>query len=1376
LNNHFTQAKSGFILSTLVLGFLSITVAHGQQAQPVFTQEFQPDTIGPGSHSYLVYRIDNSAGGTAVTNVDFSNTLPTAVTLGEYQNNTCGGTLTAPSGGATVTLTDGEINVNQSCSVTVSVTASTPGNFTNVSGDLTSSAGNSGTSTDDLFVTTDRPGFSKSFSPNTIDLGESSTLTFTIDNSANASIAANLVFSDQLPMGLEFDDPSNVVNTCGGSVDIDRNNRTISSPFDGLVVAGDTCSINVDVIGTGLGELLNSSGDLSSQFTGPANNSGHAEASITVNGGDLVLQKQFTDDPVAPGGTVQLRYQIDNFDRFDGVTNVSFTDDMNVVAGGLTATNTPISNACGAGSTVSFSGGVISLFNGSLPSEGSCDFTVTLQVPVSTSPGLYPSNSSAISYTRNGSTQTGNQAASNLVVSAAPILQKQFLQTGSLTPGPVVAGDDVVLRFTLTNISQTSALSNGTFTDELTTFLPFPINANLPPSPNPPCGVGSNLSLISLGTDQQALLLTGGSLAAADSCTFDVTLTIPLGLSSGLYDNVTEPVEATVDGENVIGNAATDQLEVVAAPEFNKEFIDDPVEAGDTVTLAFEISHESEEPGAATGISFTDDLDATLSGLVAIGLPLNNVCGAGSQISGTSTLSFSGGQLAPGETCTIQVALQVPAGAASGTYTNTTSDLSATVNGLAVQNLPASDDLRVSPVDFILNLVPDRFAEGAGGTMALEFTIDNLSAGPLSNMIFTVNLNGALSGLTATGLPASDVCGTGSSISGTTFLILTGGNLAAGASCTFSVNTTIPIGAGLGDYSIITSNLSDSSGVISGPASDDFSVEPAILFSKNFASQSVAPGATIDLEFVIENNSDIDDLTGITFSDDLDAALSGFTALGLPLNNVCGAGSSLSGSSVITLTNGTIPAGGSCTFSVTLQTPAATPGGTQVLNTTSAITGTMNGQPVSGSPASDGFSIFALQFSKSFSGLATAGGTVDLTFNINNLDASLAQSDINFSDDLNAMLPGAVAVGLPQADACGVGSLVSGSGLIQLTGGALAAGGSCQFTVTVSIPVSATAGTYPNTTSPVFVRSDEAGTAATDNLGIEPPPTFDKAFSVNAVLVGEVFGLSFGIDNSAAALSATGLNFVDNMPAGLVVAAVPNISNSCGGSVTANAGSGSIVFTGGSVPAGASCSLSVDVVANTAGNLINTTGDLTSSSGNSGPASASVDILSPLSITKSFNVGSAMPGDVVVMNLSITNNNVTDTASAMTLSDDLDAFIPGAVAINTPQNDACGLGSTLSGTSIITLNNGVLAAGESCLMAINVQLPSNQFGQFTNTTSPLSYVLNGTAVTGEPASAGNADLVITGAPEAVAVPVMTWPAWLLLMGLIVVLTRQRKKI
>ncbi len=73
-------------------------------------------------------------------------------------------------------------------------------------------------------------------------------------------------------------------------------------------------------------------------------------------------------------------------------------------------------------------------------------------------------------------------------------------------------------------------------------------------------------------------------------------------------------------------------------------------------------------PADATAITFTDDLEATLSGLVAIGLPVHDVCGTGSQLAGTSTLTLSGGTLAPGETCVFSATLQVPAIAPAGPH------------------------------------------------------------------------------------------------------------------------------------------------------------------------------------------------------------------------------------------------------------------------------------------------------------------------------------------------------------------------------------------------------------------------------------------------------------------------------------------------------------------------------------------------------------------------------------------------------------------------------------------------------------------------------------------------------------------------------------
>jgi hypothetical protein len=71
--------------------------------------------------------------------------------------------------------------------------------------------------------------------------------------------------------------------------------------------------------------------------------------------------------------------------------------------------------------------------------------------------------------------------------------------------------------------------------------------------------------------------------------------------------------------------------------------------------------------------TFTDNLQAVVPGLASISGTLNNVCGAGSQLSGTTVLTVTGISLQPGTTCTFSVMLQVPASAAAATYTNTTS-------------------------------------------------------------------------------------------------------------------------------------------------------------------------------------------------------------------------------------------------------------------------------------------------------------------------------------------------------------------------------------------------------------------------------------------------------------------------------------------------------------------------------------------------------------------------------------------------------------------------------------------------------------------------------------------------------------------------------
>lgn len=62
--------------------------------------------------------------------------------------------------------------------------------------------------------------------------------------------------------------------------------------------------------------------------------------------------------------------------------------------------------------------------------------------------------------------------------------------------------------------------------------------------------------------------------------------------------------------------------------------------------------------------------------MVAVGLPMADVCGPGSSLAGTSFLTFTGGDLGPSRSCTFAVDVQIPSAAPEGTFTNITSDLS----------------------------------------------------------------------------------------------------------------------------------------------------------------------------------------------------------------------------------------------------------------------------------------------------------------------------------------------------------------------------------------------------------------------------------------------------------------------------------------------------------------------------------------------------------------------------------------------------------------------------------------------------------------------------------------------------------------------------
>ena len=202
------------------------------------------------------------------------------------------------------------------------------------------------------------PGFSKDFSPNPVAAGATSTLSFTVDNSANPSAASSLAFTDTLPAGLVVATPANLANTCGGSLTAASGTDT-SDLAGGSVAAGATCTVDVDVTAATPGDYINTSGALTSNH----GDSGTAMATLTVVPA-VGFTKTFSPDQVSPGEVSTLTFTVDNTAGTSAISGVTFTDDL--PTGMIVATPANASDGCGGtltapdgASTITYSGGTV---------------------------------------------------------------------------------------------------------------------------------------------------------------------------------------------------------------------------------------------------------------------------------------------------------------------------------------------------------------------------------------------------------------------------------------------------------------------------------------------------------------------------------------------------------------------------------------------------------------------------------------------------------------------------------------------------------------------------------------------------------------------------------------------------------------------------------------------------------------------------------------------------------------------------------------------------------------------------------------------------------------------------------------------------------
>jgi len=87
-----------------------------------------------------------------------------------------------------------------------------------------------------------------------------------------------------------------------------------------------------------------------------------------------------------------------------------------------------------------------------------------------------------------------------------------------------------------------------------------------------------------------------------------------------------------------------------------------------------------------------------------------------------------------------------------------------------------------------------------------------------------------------------------------------------------------------------------------------------------------------------------------------------------------------------------------------------------------------------------------------------------------------------------------------------------------------------------------------------------------------------KAILPASIPDGGIATYTFTLDNTDVdSVDLTGVSFTDNLPSGIEIANIPNITNSCGGTIIATVGGNSIAVSGVNINSGDTCTITVDV-------------------------------------------------------------------------------------------------------------------------------------------------------------------------------------------------------
>jgi len=261
---------------------LTVLAAPPILTPPSIVKTFGAATIALGGTTTLTFVLNNT-NTTALTGTGFTDTLPAGLSVATpngLAGNTCTppGTITATAGAGVVSLAGATLAAGGGCTFTINVTGTAIGVQTNSVTVTDTVAGTGNTSTTGLTVI-GPPVIAKSFGATILNFAGGTTLSFKITNPNPTTALTGVAVTDPLPAGLIVATPNGLVGSCGGgTITATAGSSTITLTGATLPAAG-SCTFQVNVLGSGTGSLVNTTGNVTSTNGGIGNT---ATATLTI--------------------------------------------------------------------------------------------------------------------------------------------------------------------------------------------------------------------------------------------------------------------------------------------------------------------------------------------------------------------------------------------------------------------------------------------------------------------------------------------------------------------------------------------------------------------------------------------------------------------------------------------------------------------------------------------------------------------------------------------------------------------------------------------------------------------------------------------------------------------------------------------------------------------------------------------------------------------------------------------------------------------------------------------------------------------------------------------------------------------------------------